>query len=414
MDILCWKPHPSGKCTSKTAYRVCLQDMQQQRAPSPRGVPQEIKQILKQVWKEKNMVPRIQTFAWRLLRRAIPTGMRAGKYSSHVSKNCPRCGGKEDDMHLFFTCPFAKAAWFSEPWYIRTEQLALNHTTIPAIIISLLNSNHPQASLINVMTYLWCIWKARNDVLFSRKTNTPLQVYQVMQAILKNQELALDTRNIDPQILPKQSSRNQRLHKQTNEDTGIQHITRNGCRVFTDAAWTPAPDNTTVGATTTGIGIFVQLEEQQHQGNISIAATGVHVTSPLQAEALALLAAAQIATKVVTTGEITFFTDNQVLAKAADSRDLQNKPGHWEIRNYLAAFIITGHSQVQVIHIPRNFNSRAHRCATQVYHLNSNTRSKLSCCNPEHLGDHCPTLAKLGNIMIQQCKITNVTCAGNQ
>lgn len=71
--------------------------------------------------------------------------------------------------------------------------LAHNHATIPASILAILNSTHPQASLINIMTFLWCIWKARNDKLFGRKDTSPMQVYQAMQAILKNQELALDT-----------------------------------------------------------------------------------------------------------------------------------------------------------------------------------------------------------------------------
>ena len=109
--------------------------------------------------------------------------------------------------------------------------------------------------------------------------------------------------------------------------------------------WKPATDNTTAGATTTGIGIFIQLEEQHQQGNISIAATGAHVTSPLQAKALALLPATLIVS-AVTTGKITFVTDNQVVAKAAAAyRDSQNKPGPSEIRNYLAAiFSIISHS----------------------------------------------------------------------
>lgn len=107
-NILCWKPHSSGKCTSKSAYKVCMQDMQQQGEPSPRQVQNEIKQLLKQVWKEKGIAPRVQTFAWRLLRKAIPTGMRAGKYSSHIKKHCSRCDQEENDMHLFLPTPLQK------------------------------------------------------------------------------------------------------------------------------------------------------------------------------------------------------------------------------------------------------------------------------------------------------------------
>lgn len=189
-DILCWTLHPSGKCTSKSAYRVCLQDMQQCGFPSPRQPPQRIKNLLRKVWKEKTMVPRVQAFSWRLLRGAIPTGMRAGRFSINIKKECIRCNQPEDDMHLFFTCPFVKAVWILEPWYINSEILSHTHTDIPHILHDLLNSNHPQASLINIMTFLWCIWKARNDALFARKNTTPRQVYQATQAILKNQELA--------------------------------------------------------------------------------------------------------------------------------------------------------------------------------------------------------------------------------
>lgn len=155
--ILCWKLHNSGKCTSKSAYRACLQDMQEHGEPTPRQVPTCVKQILKQTWRAKEMVPRVQTFAWRLLRRAIPTGMRAGRFSSHITKHCARCDQEENDIHLFFTCPFAKAAWFSEPWNIRSEFFVQNFDSIPAIIQALLTFNHPHASLNNIMTFLWCI-----------------------------------------------------------------------------------------------------------------------------------------------------------------------------------------------------------------------------------------------------------------
>jgi hypothetical protein len=50
-------------------------------------------------------------------------------------------------MHLLFLCPFSKAAWFSHPWYIRSEALATTHRSIPEIIHAIFSSGHPMASI---------------------------------------------------------------------------------------------------------------------------------------------------------------------------------------------------------------------------------------------------------------------------
>lgn len=131
------------------------------------------------------MVPRVQTFAWRLLRRALPTGKRAGRLSVHIKEECARCGAIEDDMHLLFLCPFSKAAWFSHPWYFRSEVCAATRHSIPDMINAILSSGHPFASLENVYTFMWCLWKARNDTLFSRKVHKPSQVFAATHAILR-------------------------------------------------------------------------------------------------------------------------------------------------------------------------------------------------------------------------------------
>ena len=44
----------------------------------PWAMPNETKEHLKQVWKAKDIAPRVQTFAWRLIRRVLPTGKRVG------------------------------------------------------------------------------------------------------------------------------------------------------------------------------------------------------------------------------------------------------------------------------------------------------------------------------------------------
>jgi hypothetical protein len=54
------------------------------------------------------MVPRVQTFTWRLLRKTLPMGKRASKYSKHIKKHCSRCGNLEDELHMLFLCPFSR------------------------------------------------------------------------------------------------------------------------------------------------------------------------------------------------------------------------------------------------------------------------------------------------------------------
>lgn len=77
-------------------------------------------------------------------------------------------------------------------------------------------------------------------------------------------------------------------------------------------------------------------------------------------------------------------------------------------RHQLAAFFdTTRHFQIQVLHIPRIYNFRAHNCATNVNFLDPQDSPKLACCNSDHAGEHCPTLMKLGNLQMKDSKITD-------
>jgi hypothetical protein len=92
-------------------------------------------------------------------------------------------------MHMFFLCPFSKAAWFCSPWFIKTEILAATNPSIPDMIQSLLTSGHPQITLSSLYTFLWCLWKSRNDALFARKYCRPSQVYVAANAIIQGSKL---------------------------------------------------------------------------------------------------------------------------------------------------------------------------------------------------------------------------------
>ena len=190
-DILVWKLTPTGQFSPKSAYKHCFSNLQLPPRQRPKIVSPQITSLLNQVWKEKNIAPRVQTFSWRLLRNALSTGKRAGKYSKYINESCSTCGNLEDEMHLFFLCPFAKAAWYSSPWFIKTELLAQHNHSVSNMIEALITSNHPQINITSLYTFLWCIWKFRNDTRFCRKLHTPSQVNAAAAAIMQGANLEM-------------------------------------------------------------------------------------------------------------------------------------------------------------------------------------------------------------------------------
>lgn len=211
-----------------------MQEIHSNPRDAPSTLPLDVKNLLKLVWKQKQILPRVQTFVWRLLRRPLPTGLRAGRFSFHISQHCCRCGQQEDDFHLFLLCPLARAAWFAAPWFIKTDTIIQGHDSMHSLIIALLHMQHPYGSLINILNFLWCLWKARNDHLFDRSKHSPHHVH------LASLALALDTNGIltcstDLQAASKPLLPPDQLPKQGTSLKSDLLVT--GPKVFSDAAF---------------------------------------------------------------------------------------------------------------------------------------------------------------------------------
>jgi hypothetical protein len=177
-----------------------------------------------------NIPPRIQVFGWRLMSGALATGMRTSTRSKNIDPNCIRCGKNEDDFHLFFDCKFTQAVWFASPIGLRVESLHhLGKTQLQDVIYYILCSCKNNNTLQIMLCILWCIWKARNDLLFNRSSTSPLQVLHKAKALQREKEI---TNKVTTQFSGREESRELRVN-QTKQNWNLN---RKEPKNYTDAA----------------------------------------------------------------------------------------------------------------------------------------------------------------------------------
>jgi hypothetical protein len=126
-------------------------------------------------------------------------------------------------------------AWFGAPWFIRTDILTHNCSSLTQILLNLQNLNHPHASLQNILTFMWCIWKSRNDCLFNRKNGAPYQININAQALCNSLELH-DSSNPTLQVQQKTNSTSTSMLPSAG-NTIKTDLSIEGPKVYSDAAW---------------------------------------------------------------------------------------------------------------------------------------------------------------------------------
>jgi zinc-binding in reverse transcriptase len=68
------------------------------------------------IWRQKNILPRIQFFLWRIVQNGLPIGETWARKLNLTVPACALCGNDTDSvMHIFFYCHFAKAVWLASP-----------------------------------------------------------------------------------------------------------------------------------------------------------------------------------------------------------------------------------------------------------------------------------------------------------
>lgn len=316
---------------------------------------------------------------------------------------------EEDEMHMLFLCHFSKAAWFSHPWYIRTEMLAATHQTIPDMIQFLLSSNHPHISTINLYTFLWCLWKVRNDYLFNRKNIKPEQVFVVYNAVMQDTDTSLMKElHVHDSTWKGHHGQPEQL-KLSTVLTSQSTIDFPGTQIYSDAAWSLEPGQAVAKA---GIGVFLQINGQ-HTDHLYISAVSPPVASALQAEAYGLLLAVKIAAQLHVQ-DPKFLTDSEVLASAVVQPDI-TKAGPWAIRPILAAIQTTpSFHPYRILKVHRSLNFKAHHQARLAVKVQDKPFSSTCLHSDQGLGTNlegCPTCNELSAMSAQPLELLFVKCA---
>jgi hypothetical protein len=247
-------------------------------------------------------------FCWRLIRRAIATGARAGNLSTKISKNCANCNLLENDAHLFFHCNFARAVWFSAKTPLRTSMLPFEQDGVQEILAAIINRNTSNADLQRIMTTLWYIWKARNDFRFGRKKWSVLQVHYAIEAEVSSlcsresaSSGARNAPNAQNSISAGQHNENEdpqvplscdefRLGLLANQAICRYPMPLRGVKCYSDAS--TIPDMMASNPRKAVLGIFIL--DLRNQAKFFIKAKIRNVTSVLMAEAAGLALAASI------------------------------------------------------------------------------------------------------------------------
>jgi len=179
-----------------------------------------------------------------------------------------------------------------------------------------------------------------------------------------------------------------------------------GARCYTDASTTP--DDPTSSTRKAGLGIFIL--DPTSQIKLFIKAQISQVNCVLMAEAAGIALAASI-TSMLHIRNISFLTDNQLLASFFNGPDLCSPP-RWDIKPFTQRFLnAVANSSYRVLKIHRSSNNTAHLLASQSYRapeLQCNL-ANFTCSNVTHEGS-CPLREALRHVSWEPFSLIAASC----
>lgn len=140
------------------------------------------------LWR-KDIPLKVIVFSWRLFQFRLPTKTnlyRRGVIPSEAQMCVAGCGFEETENHLFLSCPL-----FGQIWQLVRNWLCVyspDHYNIVDHFCrfgALSGGANSRRSLMHLFWFacVWVIWKERNDMIFSGKDNSPLQLLEKVKLL---------------------------------------------------------------------------------------------------------------------------------------------------------------------------------------------------------------------------------------
>lgn len=196
VDKLCWKHTSSGECTSKSAYNYLFKENNSDHSI----IPTLHLNLLKKMWSDRLIPPKVKTFMWRLLRNALPTANNLHFRISVIPDSSHKCNLPETAVHMFFHCSFARLSWRVSEFNLNFQVID-NMSSVPEILSFILATSPLTESVQKICILLWFIWKARNDSYFKKKNWEPSQVCIAAEVVAANYSILAPTQNQDQNLI---------------------------------------------------------------------------------------------------------------------------------------------------------------------------------------------------------------------
>ncbi|KAM6567827.1 hypothetical protein CsatA_026955 [Cannabis sativa] len=192
-DSWLWVGERNGLFSIRSACRLL-------KSTSPRTSENR---VWKLIWNSK-MHPRLKFLWWQVYRDVLPTKGKLASIIKDIDDNCPLCKeATETSFHLFWSCSFAKAIWFSIGWGIRTEVYNLTDWKSWFGWFAQDSNRPPSVRLVDLMLTTICIvdtvWNERNRRIHGEKETILAHILRSIR--LKLTEHKMVSENLVDEIL---------------------------------------------------------------------------------------------------------------------------------------------------------------------------------------------------------------------